>query len=232
MTCDESMELLQRRLDGGIPRDRATLDQHLGACPECRALHAALGPLEEGLRQFTAPTPPAHFLDAVVGNVLADRRTRRARRVRWTAVAVAASLLLVFGLTNTSVLRNARDYVAGLTQPQKTPEPVQPAPKQEAPVEPTAPSPIDLVTRSGSAVTSLPRRVAEESLVSRWSMPKDVLPQLPDVGSEPQEPALEVATASLSEAKHGMSVTWQTVESPMRRATSVWSQLTPSFHKE
>jgi hypothetical protein len=59
-----------------------------------------------------------------------------------------------------------------------------------------------------------------------------MIPELPRMGPETAEPALEKATESLTEARQGMALAWDAVETPMRRATDVWSRLTPSLQKE
>jgi hypothetical protein len=226
MNCSQCQDLLQLQLDGDPVADRSPLDQHLQTCPDCRGLFAAAARLEEGLSLFTIPAPPRDFAAAVVGAVLDDQRLRRRTRRRWFAgAALAASLLLAVALKFTT----GRPEPA-VVQPTTQYFPVaatHPA-KESAP-----PSPIELVSQSSSVVAALPRRIVQEAAaVPRLSLPADVLPELPPMGAETAEPALEQATASLNEARQGMSLAWQAVESPVRRATGVWSRMTPSLQKQ
>src|SRR5262245_29537086 len=95
MNCLECQELLQRRLDGLAVADRAALERHLAACPECRSRHAAVAVLEEGLRTLPRAEPPADLAGRTAALLLLDR-ARRLRR-RWVGAAFAASLLLAVG---------------------------------------------------------------------------------------------------------------------------------------
>ena len=119
MSCFEYQQRLQRRLDGAPDPETAVSARHLAECAECRALEAAVGRLEEGLR-LRPPAPPAGLVERIVERILTDRRDRT--RLRWrpyAAAAFAASLLLAtfFGYTwwaangtrTTPVVRNHDD---------------------------------------------------------------------------------------------------------------------------
>src|SRR5262245_5989505 len=93
MNCLECQELLQRRLDGEPLQDRAELDRHLVACPECRERHAAAQVLADGLKLLPRAAPPEGLAQRLAARVLGDRAVRLRRRV-WGGVALAASLLL------------------------------------------------------------------------------------------------------------------------------------------
>lgn len=225
MNCVECQELLQLHLDGGPAPNDLLVQHHLRACPECRGMHAAVVRLEEGLRLFTPPAPPLHFATAVVGRVLFDQRARRRARRRWgVSAALAASLFLAvcFRIAQRSP---QAPVVAVPTVVVTTPET---APAHES----GPPSPFDLVAQSRSAVAGLPRRVAEGTAVPKWTLSMNALPELPRMGTDGAGPALEKASASLTEAKQGAALAWEAVEAPMRRATDVWSRLTPSLQKE
>ncbi len=220
MKCNDCHDLLQAILDGVPVPDRHVLDRHLRDCPDCRGLHAAAVSLEEGLRLYTPPAPPWDFAAVVTNRVLADRLARRRMRRRWfIAAALAASLLLVLWAA----------FPSGTQAPVAHVPPTSVGPNETPGTETAPPSPIDLVSQSRSAVAALPRRVAKEApSVPSWTLPADVLPEPPPAGPE----ALEQATASLTEARQGAALAWQAVESPVRRATSVWSRLTPALQKE
>ncbi len=227
MTCGDAQQRLNEHLDGASLGERPLLDRHLADCPDCRGLHAAAARLEEGLRLFAAPSPPLDFAARVVGEVLADRRQRRQSRRRWAVGAALAASLLAGVIFASGRGARIQQYVVG---PRLAPvvQPEEPGPMVEPIV--AAPSPYDLVAQSGSAVASLPRRVADETKLSAWSLPNDVLPDLTFVG--PEAPGLDQATASLAETRGGMSLAWESVEGPMRRATSWWVQMTPSIQKQ
>jgi hypothetical protein len=94
MNCLECQELLQRRLDGEPPGDRAELDRHLAACPECRERHAAAALLGEGLKLLPRPAPPADLAERVAARVLRDRAARLRRWRIGAGLVLAASLLV------------------------------------------------------------------------------------------------------------------------------------------
>ncbi len=95
MNCLESLDLLQRRLDGERAfADRPALDAHLASCPECRARHATALRLEEGLRVLPRAVPPPDFARRIGKEVLRERAGRQFRRRLVVGFALAASLLL------------------------------------------------------------------------------------------------------------------------------------------
>ncbi|MWA15288.1 zf-HC2 domain-containing protein [Streptomyces sp. BA2] len=111
------MRSLERHRDAGAyalgvldAADTFRFDDHLMACPECRALVAELGPTAQQLAAYVRLTPPPVEPLAVPGPGLADRllaeagRLRRAGRRRWVC-AVAASVVLALVVPATAVLR-------------------------------------------------------------------------------------------------------------------------------
>jgi hypothetical protein len=113
MNCPESLDLLQRRLDGEIIADLAELEQHLVGCAECRAKHAAAARLLEGLKALSPAlpsrelderittmrrlVPPSGLAERITARVLADRvdRQRRLRFRWWATVGLAACILIM-----------------------------------------------------------------------------------------------------------------------------------------
>lgn len=112
MSCDRAAELLSDDLEGALDGVLAAdLAGHLGSCPECRALRAAMGDVTALLR--TPEVGPAADLAARVARASFAARPRPLRRPRraWAAAgggwlgwlgevpfavqAVAASLALV-----------------------------------------------------------------------------------------------------------------------------------------
>ena len=80
MTCDESMRLLARRLDGRASEDDdARLEQHLGSCASCREAAA----VQKDVARALASRP-----DAPIAPAFAERVSRRLDEPPgWFAVA-------------------------------------------------------------------------------------------------------------------------------------------------
>jgi hypothetical protein len=231
MNCSECQDRLLARLDGDTVAEGAELERHLHDCADCRGLRATVARLDDGLRLLPTPTPPVNFAATVTSSVMAERHARQ-RRERWTQVAALAAAMLLavgLGLKSGRFLSPQPGDMAAHTGHQ--PVTVSAGPSEETSPEATTPSPLELVTQSRSAVAALPRRVAEETALSQWSLSLDVLPELPRTTvAEPE--AFEKATQSLTETRQGMATAWNAVEGPMRRATSAWSRLTPSLEKQ
>jgi hypothetical protein len=231
MNCSECQELLLAQLDGETVAAGGELDRHLHDCADCRGFRATVARLDDGLRLLSPPVPPLSFAAAITGQVLAERRARLLRR-RWVGVAAAAAVLVAIGLAfeNDRIWKPL--YSTYFGKPAVLPTTIATQPHEAVSTEtPTAPSPLELVSESRSAVAALPRRVAEEASLSKWSLSMDLLPQLPQTPAEEPE-AIEKAAQSLTETRQGMAVAWEAVEGPMRRATTAWSRLTPSLQKQ
>jgi hypothetical protein len=227
MNCTEAQKMLQQQLDGAPGGDRLNLDQHLRSCGECRGMHAAAHRLEDGLRLLALPLPPPDFTSAVVGRVLADQRARQRSRRRWyAAAALAASLLLAVFLSPWG--RNAQVYVSGLFGTRSEPAPVLPGPIPEK--KESTPSPSDMVAQSGSGVARIWGRITDETS-PKISVPTSVLTGLARLGSESTNQPKEGPAESLTGLRQGAAVAWDSVEAPMRRATDLWSRMTPTISK-
>jgi predicted anti-sigma-YlaC factor YlaD len=101
LNCRESLDWLQRRLDGaglGMP---ASVAEHARDCADCRGRIQAANQLFAGLGTRSArymPTPP--MTERIIRAVERDRRQLRLRR--WAAVgtALAAAIVLAVWLSN------------------------------------------------------------------------------------------------------------------------------------
>lgn len=224
MNCIEAQDLLQRRLDGERLLDRATLDRHLATCAECRSLHAAAGTLETGLRLLPAVAPPVHLPALLVSSLLAERNSRQSRRRRWlTATALAASLLLAFGIGlavtgSESANRFLERQFAGWFKPAATPQvPVATTPVT-AETPPQGPSIRDGVAEAGTAVVSLTLRTTEET-VEQTRLLTGTLPSatinLREVLPQPQE---QPPLAVWQETGQRVTTGFEPVTSSARRA--------------
>jgi hypothetical protein len=225
MNCDDCRQQLQARLDGeSVPAD--DIAAHLAACPECRALEAAARRLHTGLRLLTPPAPPAGIAERLIAGVLADRRKRvRRRRLAFAGVvgALAASLLVVLFFTPGEDDRTAFGWVEDMYSlakyryftPNKSLKQIQLAPHTPPDEEPV-PSLNDNMADATSAVASLARRTADETVSSGQLLVPAV--SLPMTEPEVLGPPLEPPAQSLREAGHGVAVGLEPVTSSAVRA--------------
>jgi hypothetical protein len=223
MNCLECQDLLQRRLDGLPVPDRAALDRHLAACPECRERHAAVAVLEEGLRALPRPQAPADLAGRTAALVLQDRARRRRRRV-WVAVALAAGLLLAVGAYRWF----------GPSRPAERPVVKGPAPeKVEGPKGaksgPSLRRDLDEVRDALEALTGqFGDQVRQETRVLRDSASGFQFVSLDAVPSmAPLSQPLGSTAEGLREGGKGVSAGMRTVSNSARRALGYFLRKTP-----
>jgi hypothetical protein len=214
MNCPQSHDLLQKRLDGIPIVDRTALDRHLAVCSECRQLHAVAVRLEDGLRLLSPPVPPADLAARIVGQVSADRRRRLAVRRGAIAGALAAGLLLAIWL-------GQRPNRSGVVKVAVTGPIIQPS-AVVAKRSPEVPSLRVSVAEVGSAVASLTRRAADETVGQTKLLLPETIPAPPLTTSEPMQPVIEPPTESLRQAGQGMSAALDPVATSARRAFSLF----------
>src|SRR5262249_39351684 len=97
MNCPQARALLPLLAYGDLPPDEAdALARHLADCPACQGESAGLAQVRQALDAVPAPRVSVDvsrlFAEA------ADRRARRWRRIAFGGAALAAGLLLAFGL--------------------------------------------------------------------------------------------------------------------------------------
>jgi len=99
MDCKQARQLMHEALDGG-GEVAPPLAEHLSACPACRQEHAALSAVQNLVATEVAGEPPRESLERVSAVVLSRLAHERPARsgAAWRTLAVAAGLLLVFGL--------------------------------------------------------------------------------------------------------------------------------------
>lgn len=88
-------ELLDERLS---PDSDLELMEHARECPQCAELLAGHELLLAATERFDAPYPQADFAVRVAAQVAAESRRSSQRSWFWTAPAVAAGVLIAFGL--------------------------------------------------------------------------------------------------------------------------------------
>jgi hypothetical protein len=218
--CAAARARWQRVFDEAPAGEPLPPEPHAADCPDCRAWAAAARRLLDGVSRLRAPLPPPDLADRLLGRVLRDQRRRRLRRRVFAVTAMAAGLLLAVwaGVRGWEAARPAAPPVARQPVPPPPPPPDLPTP----PV-PAAPSLQDGLARAGSDVLALARRTAGEAVKpTRLFVPS--APEPP----EPWQPAVEPASQSFAEVRHGAVAGFEPVASSAKRAVNLfWRELPP-----
>ena len=92
MNCEKALELISAELDGELTQqERAELQAHLDACPDCRETYAQLHELDAALQESELE-PPAALHDGVMQTIAGKRSAaglpgcpplRSRRLLRW-----------------------------------------------------------------------------------------------------------------------------------------------------
>ena len=108
MKCNQAEEWLSRALDGELPADqRQALDEHLAACPQCRALQqewASFATFMRGQKIESAQPPEAAWADVQRAiRLQGERRGEDAVgvfgwRLQWAGAMIVAVLLGISAL--------------------------------------------------------------------------------------------------------------------------------------
>ncbi|HKI30844.1 MAG TPA: hypothetical protein VKA46_03050 [Gemmataceae bacterium] len=221
MNCDDCRQRLQMHLDGEeCGADH--VEAHLAHCPECRAMDGAARRLLAGLLSTPAPTPPGGLTERVVAAALADRRQRLRwrRRVAFVAggLAVAASLLLTVLLTGSP---GRSPKVVDLTGPGTSTR------NQD---EPSPPSLNDNMAEATSAVASLARKTADETVSNGQLLVPSVPLGMP--AEEALAPPLDPPAQSLRQAGQGVATGLEPVATSARRAFDLFLRDMPPVTPE
>ena len=108
MDCDRYLELLSARLDGALTEEEEReLEEHLAACPDCRAVGAQLSALQGAFPELEEDTTaPEGFARGVMERIRAEEPKKVIplfKRPQVRALAgLAACLVLVVGLYGAS----------------------------------------------------------------------------------------------------------------------------------
>lgn len=109
MPCDRFTELLSARLDGALtPEEERELEEHLAACPDCRAVGAQLSALQGAFPELEeADAAPEGFARGVMERIRTEKSPQKViplfKRPQIRALAgLAACLVLVAGLYGAS----------------------------------------------------------------------------------------------------------------------------------
>jgi hypothetical protein len=222
MKCREFQDRWQRRLDGQPVVEAGELEGHLAECPTCRGLDAAARRLEFGLRVLPSLESPPDLADRIVTVVLRDRWERlRWRRRVLVAASLAASLLVA--VAGYSWLRLSRTTASSVPA---TPVPLVQAPRPAEARPPTNP-PASLnasVEEAGSAVVSLTRRTAGETVgQTRLLLPEKVTPpSLTSARVLPHDLVAGPPAQSLQETRQGVTSGLEPMTTSARRAVDLF----------
>ncbi len=223
MKCPEFQEQWQRRLDGQPAAEAAELERHLASCAPCRRLDAAARRLEFGLRVLPPADLPRDLTERIVTAVLRERRQRilRGRRIL-VAASLAAALLLA--ATGYAWLHLRAGSPPGPPAPvpvaKLPPPPVERTPAGQPPVA----SLQDSVQEAGSAVVSLTRRTAGETVdQTRMLLPERVpTTGLVNGGVLPRDLVAGQPAQSLQETRQGVSSGIEPMTTSARRAVDLF----------
>lgn len=105
MACDQFLELLSARLDGALTEEEEReLEEHLAACPDCRAVGAQLSALQGAFPELEEVPAPEGFTQGVMDRIRAEKKVIPLfKRPQFRALAgLAACLVLVAGLYRAS----------------------------------------------------------------------------------------------------------------------------------
>ena len=107
MACDKYLELLSARLDGALTEEEEReLEEHLAACPDCRAVGAQLSALQGAFPELEELPAPEGFARDVMERIRAAETPKVIplfKRPQFRALAgLAACLVLVAGLYGVS----------------------------------------------------------------------------------------------------------------------------------
>lgn len=115
MDCDKYMELLSARLDGALTEEEEReLEEHLAACPDCRAVGAQLSALQGAFPELEEIPVPEGFTRGVMDRIRASEAPKVIplwKRPQVRALAgLAACLVLAVGLYGASQQKKQADW--------------------------------------------------------------------------------------------------------------------------
>lgn len=107
LDCEQALELISAKLDGALTAEEsAQLEEHLAACPACRALLADFEELHMELPRLAAQ-PPADLKDNIMAEVRGSKVTPfqgKKKQWRWRSLASLAAVLVLV-LVGSNALR-------------------------------------------------------------------------------------------------------------------------------
>jgi hypothetical protein len=179
------------------------------ADPESRDWWTAAQALQDGLHLAARPSVPTEWTDALLRGVLADRRHRARRRMRYAVGAVLAASVLC--AVTVVIIRGNRTEATAISLPDMALA-VAPIPKT-----PPAVNLHDSIVEARAAVVSLTKRTADETVDRTFSFLSVSEPRLL-TAADPWEKTLDPVAESLDEARVGAAAGFEPVTTSARRA--------------
>lgn len=132
MDCKRAKQLMHEALDGGAENEPA-LAEHLAACAACRNEHAALRAVQNLVAAEVSCEPPEESLERVSAVVLSRLACEKQVHggAAWRTLAVAASVMLVFGL---GLLAGRELWPREIVRVERVPQVVERIVEREVPV--------------------------------------------------------------------------------------------------
>lgn len=227
--CRETVDLIQRALDGEVAMESLDADPHAAACAACRERVRAARVL---LSVLAAPREtvavPAGFADRVASAVCEERAAQPRRtyaiaaKIAACAALAAAVVVGAFVITNRPQPQgpNPSPFVPPV-EVAKQPEPA-PAPREKAPAPAPEPRPIrigDEVAKAGQTLLEAPQPLADSVAVAPKLFEAIVNPfKLPDAPPDPMAAVLEPARKSLTELPHAAQASLEPVTGTAEKA--------------
>jgi hypothetical protein len=212
--CEQYRDLLNRYLDGETDAD--ALGDHAGRCPDCAALHRGAHRLTQAFALLRPPTPPGTLTDDVLRGLHADQRRRIGLRFGLAAAAIAAFLMLAFGV---HLFR---------PRPQGNEVAVAPPTVPPAPAVP-APTLRETVNEASQAFGQLTARAADETVAPARTFWPVLKPAPLDEWDRPVP--LEDSTRPLKETGQSAVVAIEPVTRSARRALDLLLRDLPPMDK-
>lgn len=130
MTCTEARDLMHQALDG-CEEARRRLEAHLAECPECRDEFEALQRAQDVVAEMVASEPPEDRLERAMVAALAVADHRQHTRSPWAALAMAAAVLVAFGV---GLLAGRAVWPREVVRMERVPQIVEKVVEREVPV--------------------------------------------------------------------------------------------------
>jgi hypothetical protein len=242
MNCPECLDLLQRRLDGEVLAECATVDSHLAECPECRARHAAVQQLVDGIRLLPRPMPPVGLGQRIAGQALFDldkRRAVQAFRRRLTIAGSIAASLLVAGVTAFSVYTRAqiKAHEESVMEALADRQARDGSANKKVPAAPaTDPSFDETLNEASTAAFALTRRAANQTVAraQQWlpRSPALSLAIAPLKAGETLGPVLGPLSQTLRQAGESVAKSLQPITASAPRALHTCTDFVEMFLQE
>jgi hypothetical protein len=212
--CAAALDSLQRRLDGDEFPERESVTLHRAQCSSCREREAAARRLVEGLRRTEMPIPPAGLADRIAEGLQAEPFRRRIRRFKFVAACLALAASIAIAIFIADDFRSTQSRVVSSSVRK-----VQPDLMGKSDSRPLQ----DSLNEAGTAVASLTRKTAEETIFSR--LPQLTMPKVP--AAVPFE-RFEPAVASIQDVQHGAVFGVAPITNSAKRAANmIWRELGP-----